>query len=557
LLTHTEVASRDSIGYIRIAWQLEHTNWLTALPAASQHPAYPAAILMVSWAVRPFFESDLPTAMQVSAQVASSLASVLLVVPMFYLGRELFDRRIAFWATALFQCLPSSGRVMADGLSEPLFLLWIATGLLFAVRGLRNRSPWCFAVVGLSGGLAYLTRPEGLVLILATGLVLLVMQILPHLRFGWRSFLKCGVSLTLATLVLAAPFMILIGGISVKTTAKNVLKQQEGLTPWLRKAEKKWDALQPNRAGISSSPALFAIWQEGPDLGPAGRYGWAAQTMRDVFLRAFFFVWWAPGLLGLWLFRDRFWKIPGAWVLLVSCLILLAALYRVAVVMGYLSDRHTLLIVMCVSYWAVAGLDVVGRWLASALAWWRPVLTGGAWTNPRGWTLGLLMGLTGLPLVRTLEPLHADRVGFKQAGRWLAQNTYPGDYVEDPYSWTSFYAGRVFLEGATDLPAHEPAFSYIVLENAPNRHPHLVYWLDQARLWAQTGHVVQRWELVRNNGKAELLIYAIPQRYPWETPAKTARSTSPQSTSRSNSPASANVSNSQQVDKMRAVLSVP
>src|SRR5947209_3725232 len=146
-LTHTEVASRDSIGYIRMAWQLEHRNWREVIPAAPQHPIYPLAILGVSLPLRSFF-GDLPTAMQVSAQLASSLASVLLIVPMFFLGRELFDRRIGFWAAALFQCLPSGGRVMADGLSDPLFLLCTASGLLFAVRGLRTRRVACFAAAG-------------------------------------------------------------------------------------------------------------------------------------------------------------------------------------------------------------------------------------------------------------------------------------------------------------------------------------------------------------------------------------------------------------------------
>jgi hypothetical protein len=514
-LTHTEVASRDSIGYIRIAWELQHGDWRRVIPAAPQHPLYPLAVLGVSLPVRHFL-IDLPTAMQVSAQLASSLGSILLILPMFFLGRELFDRRTAFWATALFQCLPASGRVMADGLSEPLFLLWVTTGLLFAARGLRTGSHWCFALVGLSGGLAYQTRPEGLVIVGASGIVLLAMQLLPRCRRPWLGFLKDAGSLTVATVVLVAPFMILIGGFTVKPTGKNLLNQKPGQTPWLPHENIQSGASRTGQGGVTGSPVLLAVWQEGPDLGPAGRYGWAARTMRDVFVKGFFYVWWAPAFLGVYLFRDRFWRVPGAWVVLLSCLTLAAALYRVAVVMGYLSDRHTLLIILCGSYWAVAAVGVLGHWMASALAWLRPTLAERSWTDRGVWTIGLLLTLTAAPLIRTLEPLHADRAGFKEAGRWLAENSCPGDILEDPYSWTSYYAGRVFLEGATDLPTHEPAISYVVIENAPSRHPHLVYWLDQARQWVKAGQVVRRWELHRNNGPAELLIYALPQRYPWE-----------------------------------------
>src|SRR5579862_5816508 len=110
-LQHTEITARDSIGYIRIAWRLEHdADPRTVVHDAAQHPGYPAALLLMSVPVRYFSHDDLPTTMQRSAQLTSVFAAVLLVVPMFLLGRELFDRRIGFAAALLFQCLPTSGR---------------------------------------------------------------------------------------------------------------------------------------------------------------------------------------------------------------------------------------------------------------------------------------------------------------------------------------------------------------------------------------------------------------------------------------------------------------
>ena len=168
-ITHTEVASRDSISYIRIAWQLGHGDWREVMPHSPQHPAYPLAVLAMSLPVRQFIPDDLPRAWQLSAQLASALASVLLLVPMFYLGRELFDRRVAFWACLLFQCLPTSGKVMGDGLSDTLFLLFACAGLWLACVALRRGSWIAFALTGLAGGLAYLTRPEGALIVGAPG----------------------------------------------------------------------------------------------------------------------------------------------------------------------------------------------------------------------------------------------------------------------------------------------------------------------------------------------------------------------------------------------------
>src|SRR4051794_40260130 len=65
-LAHTEVAARDSIGYIRIAWRLEHNDLRAALRTSDQHPLFPAAILAVSHLVRTWLPDDLPLAMQLS-----------------------------------------------------------------------------------------------------------------------------------------------------------------------------------------------------------------------------------------------------------------------------------------------------------------------------------------------------------------------------------------------------------------------------------------------------------------------------------------------------------
>src|SRR5438105_4052858 len=130
LICHTEVAARDSIGFIRYAVQLEKQPWLEVVRHSEQHPGYPFLLLAVSQPVRHFMGGTSPESMQVSAQVASALAGVILVIPMFYLGRTLFARRVAFWATLMFQCLPVAAHVLSDGLSEATFLLLMTTGLL-------------------------------------------------------------------------------------------------------------------------------------------------------------------------------------------------------------------------------------------------------------------------------------------------------------------------------------------------------------------------------------------------------------------------------------------
>src|SRR5437763_16667760 len=56
-LTHTEVAARDSIGFIRHAWQFrlhDLNEWPDVLRHSEQHPLYPLYILAVSRVLEPF-----------------------------------------------------------------------------------------------------------------------------------------------------------------------------------------------------------------------------------------------------------------------------------------------------------------------------------------------------------------------------------------------------------------------------------------------------------------------------------------------------------------------
>jgi hypothetical protein len=282
---------------------------------------------------------------------------------------------------------------------------------------------------------------------------------------------------------------------------------------------------------ISGSP-LFAIWWEAQlsevenlvantkdwsalrHLKPPSRYLWAFKALYVEMGKGFFYVAWLPALLGLWWFRDLFRRVPGAWVLGLTCLLLTALLYRVAEKMGYLSDRHLLLVILCGSYWAVAAVGVFGQRLASGVRRLKPAWAESGWTDGRVWSLALLLLLTASPLPRTLERLHAERAGFRTLGHWLAEHTLPGDFIEDPYCWANYYAGRVFLEGSPDLPTEQPRCYYVVLEESLNKHPHLVS-LALAMLHVQADGAVSihRERVRRGKQEAALVVYKVPGPY--------------------------------------------
>jgi hypothetical protein len=489
----TEVMARDGIGFIRYAWQLEQHPWPEVIRQSEQHPGYPLTVLAVSLPVRALLDLSEPSAMQLSAQLASTLAGLLLIIPMYYLGAELFDRRVGFWAALVFQVLPASSRVLADCLSEGAFLLWAATALWLAGRALRTGSVACFGLAGLVSALAYLTRPEGTAIAAATLAVLLVLQAVP--RWSWSRTAACAAALSVGFFVVGGPYLLAAGRLTTKPTANLLLAEVRPVEPV---------SAAPGQPLLATA---LAVWWEGPPTDAAGRAGWGVRALGRELITGSHYVLWFPALVGLWCFRGRLRTVPGAWVVLLVCAALAVALWRVAVVAGYLSDRHTLLLVLCGTFWAVAGLGLFAGWLA----WLAGAVAGvrSSFASPTRWGLVLLLAVVGSALPRTLERLHGNRSGFRDVGNWLAEHTHPADEVIDPYFWSHYYSGRVFQEGGrtTPPPGHRPT-RYVVLERAGLEHVRLAL-LPEAERLAKQGQVVHRWWGKRRKVWVEIVVVAV------------------------------------------------
>jgi hypothetical protein len=386
---------------------------------------------------------------------------------------------------------------LSDGLSEATFLLFAAFALWLGVRSLRTRSALGFALAGLCIGLAYLTRVEGGLIGLALGLALLSCQVSQRWRVPTRRFLASATCLFIATLVVAGPYMAVIGGITNKDSVINSAKIA---------------AAAPS--GTTRLP--LAVWWPGDRDDAKGWWGlWALGTE---LARGALYVGWLPVLIGFLGFRDRL-RTPGVWVLLLLCVLTSAALWRLANVMGYLSDRHCLVILFCGTFWMAGGFRAAGEWLSRQV---QPYL--GEWTSRRGlWrqlveerltsgrTLAavLTLALIGAALPKSLETLHGNRAGLRQAGTWLREHADPSDEIVDPYCWAHYYAGCTFREGLPTEPApgHVPV-RYVVLEHGKSEHTRLT-GLEEARQRAQQGRVVYRWEGKQGKHAAEVLVYEV------------------------------------------------
>ena len=121
LAGHTDILFADGLRYIEQARRIDRGAWADGLTRSVDHPIYPMAIA----AAHRLDGREGPEGWQEAAQLASVVAGILLVVPLYLVAFELFGGTTAWLACLLVYLVPLSGHVMADTLSESTFLLFL------------------------------------------------------------------------------------------------------------------------------------------------------------------------------------------------------------------------------------------------------------------------------------------------------------------------------------------------------------------------------------------------------------------------------------------------
>jgi hypothetical protein len=492
LLYNTEVAARDSIGFIRYALQFETKPWKEVLLGNHQHPGYPLAIWAVSQPVRAIAGTDAAT-MRVSAQLVSMLAALALLVPMYFLGKVLFDRQVGFWAALLFQYFPVSGHHLSDGISEALFLFLIAMALWRGALGVRQLRAREFAWCGFWGGLAYLTRPEGALVVMAAGLVLAGLQLIPGWRRPWSKVLSCSASLATAAAAVGSIYVLTTGHLTNKPAPQiiraTLFSDNDG-GPAPR---------QPSDGPPALAASVLGVFFQRADHFPL-RLARSVGAIGAEFSQGFHYVGWIPAVLALAWGWPRLKRDQAFWMLAGYCMLHGVILLLLAMVESYVSDRHMMPLILCGTFFTVAGLRelaawVIGRWQNNSfLTRLRP--------KPASLAALLAGGLVLFCLPKTVQRLHGNRAGNHQAGLWLARQLTAGDVVLDDHAYTHYYAGQVFTEGNEPvLPRDVRPTCYVVItrgkdleaegtrkqkEEEVRRHAQLVYqWPENRQLEAR------------------------------------------------------------------------
>jgi hypothetical protein len=496
LFVNTEVTARDSIGFIRYTRQFDEMPWTDVLKGQHQHPGYPAAVWLMS---RPMIAvwGMTPLVMQRAAQLVSLIAALLLAVVMFQLGKRLWDRFVGFWAALLFQFLPGSGHHLSDGISDGLFLLFVASAILCLVRAMQSNRTRDFAIGGAFIGLAYLTRPEGLLLAPAFAVVWTAFQFNATTRRSWLPWLTNVAAAGAACILVGSVYVFATHKLTIKPTSTFILGTGHAAAP-----------------GLPSAILFASLWGSTftPNENNWFQFGQTLRALVNEVGQAFHY---AGAFFGLWTIvfcRGQLIRRIEVWLGVVYFVIHTVILVLLGMTASYVSERHVLPLVMLGSYPCVIGLKDLLTRIASR-GWFAPAAV------PRVCAIVLILFVAAC-LPKTGQRLHGNRVPNHDAGRWLAERVRVGDVIVDEHKWSHYYSGLFFSE-ATDpvLPRDFDPKCYTVVVRATDHVARDGREKLEESLQKANVRAAYHWPTNAPLDKARLVVYESPrnmQTHPWK-----------------------------------------
>jgi len=342
--------------------------------------------------------------LETAGRILSVLSGGVGAAALYLLARDQFDESVALVSALVFAVHPQIVEAASNVQSDGIYLALLLVGALLAWRALRSGRFVHGLGAGVVSGLAYLARPEGLVVGVVLGLWLIVDAV--SRRISWRRLISVGAGFATAVLLFGGPYLLTLKA----TTESWVLTQKKRVIPV------EWSLPTPARTGE-------ALAAEGTAL---------LRALRPPYL-----------VLALFAFRRR--RPSRATLYLFSyAALFLPVLIGVHLEAGYAGSRHWLGPVALLMPFVALGCLRVGHWLQEIV----PPLLAHSWATP-----ALVALLIGASLAHTLRPqVEPEKLARKQAALWLrTQNPYA---VAAPRSRSAFYAGAkryVPLVDARDL----------------------------------------------------------------------------------------------------------
>jgi 4-amino-4-deoxy-L-arabinose transferase-like glycosyltransferase len=483
LFFRTYVISLDgAFQYIPIAKDFASGFFRKAL-SHNQQPLYPFIIAVVSQWVPDF---------ELAGKLVSSFFGILIIFPVYFLGKRIFDARIAFVSTLFLVIHPYIRRFSADVLKDSTYLFFIATALWFAWKAIQGEKKYLFLFIPIFSVLAYLVRPDGIEALLVVFFYVLFVK-----KFSTPGSKRTVILLLiLSSCILLFPYLFYIRELRGEWTFSKAKSIVEMLGVGVLKdgvplAHKILYSVKRLNLGIFAigHPVyvlllIIGFLKRGLLKGVFSRFRSA-----EGFLLSFCLLHY--GVLFLLILNVTEWGGDGT------------------VQVDQLSGRHVLPLLLFSIYWVGEGFMGIYWWIckksASILLFHRLTPR----EQPAIIFLMLLVLILAIVLPKTLKPQRYERLPEKWAGIWIKNQSGEGTIIFTTVPRVAYYAGGKFEY----IDFHKDKFDQIKASMAEKRALYLAIREREMGNFPQDAEAIKRdfVELARFEGKGmkKIVVYKL------------------------------------------------
>jgi len=404
--------SGDGPYYINVAKSFYAGDFKAGL-AKEQHPLY--SLLMA-------LAYNLTHNWVAAGQSVSFIFGLLAVFPVYFLAKDIFGEKIGILTAVFFAFHPFLCKYSAIIRSEAVYIFLFACSVWLSWRAISRQKYSLYFLAGLTAGLNYLNRPEGLGISVVTGLYILFHN-LPQFKNTYKKRLISICLLGIGTLIFVSPYMLYI-------------RDQSG--SWQLSKKKSIITAVFGCASRSIPPATL------PSIAKIPSYSRMEEgyfrTLRGNVL-TFVKVYYPTLFLLLLLSFVRRKAIPRRQEpeLFIG---LIPVFYILVFSLFYVSDRHLVPLVSVCLFWAAIGFYELYHLILAKVSLVKTNIMSAL--NNKVFAV-LLIGVIITLLPYVLGPQDRDKIGQRKVGEWIKENCGENSFILTDLDRIPFYAGGYFV----------------------------------------------------------------------------------------------------------------
>jgi 4-amino-4-deoxy-L-arabinose transferase-like glycosyltransferase len=420
--------------------------------------------------------------MEISGTIVSVSFGTLTVIVFYLIGKSVFDRKISFVSSVILALHPYAVRFSVDIISESTYFFFFISALGLGFFAIIKRKYYLFALAGISSAFAYLARPEGIgIIFIVAGWCIL--KDLTRFKVVWKEKIVSILIITVSFFVFSLPYFVYIknerGYWSL--TKKKDLSQVVGVDVMLGSGGSKKSNNLKKEMGDEHAKMKNVSRDAKTDakLNKQGSNKSTTSSDRNITkqnthirieltklkidvnsilyilerylttFHPFLFLFLIIGVIK-W---TRVKKVRYFGFYIVSIIVLyLLVLYRLNISapspFQYPSRRHLIPLVIPAIFCVGIGVHVTGSWIHEKLQFGK--LKSGLRGRLRNvWMVQLLilMIIVSVLLPKTLKPQRSDKLGIKEVGQWIRENSNkPSPAILSISARNAYYAGGTHVQ---------------------------------------------------------------------------------------------------------------